>query len=241
MAWVPAAWAAAGAIGGALIGSKASGEGQASANKYNLMIARENTAFQERMSNTAVQRRREDLRKAGINPLLAGRQDATTPAGSIATMGNVGAAKVQGAAQGAGVGVMAANVAAGTAKTLQETANLEQSNSMIRAQAINELKIGLGLDQDVKRKAFDAELQGLKIAEAETYEKFWLKVQDMSAEEMAILVGKVGGAGMVGAALGMLTRMGGKRSKPLTGKMQSDKVKVPNRFGPEPKAKWRVK
>lgn len=82
-------WIAAGAtIGGAIIG----GIGQSSANKANLQIARENRAWQEKMSNTAYQRAAVDLDKAGLNRILALGSPASTPGGNVATMGNVGAA-----------------------------------------------------------------------------------------------------------------------------------------------------
>jgi len=72
-----------GAVGGALINSGA----QAEANEANLEEARRNRAWQERMANTAYQRGMADMRKAGLNPLLAYSQGgASTPSGNMATV-----------------------------------------------------------------------------------------------------------------------------------------------------------
>lgn len=79
-------------IGSSVIGGLGSMFGAHSANKANLKIAREQMKFQERMSNTAHQREVEDLRKAGLNPLLTGGgSGASTPSGASATMQNEGA------------------------------------------------------------------------------------------------------------------------------------------------------
>ena len=75
---------AAGSILGGLTGSR----GQASANRTNLRIARENREWQQMMSSTAYQRATRDLEGAGLNRILALGGPSSTPAGNIATMQN---------------------------------------------------------------------------------------------------------------------------------------------------------
>ena len=76
------------------------GGGQYMANRQTKASSINQMKFQERMSSTAHQRQMEDLKAAGINPMLSARLGgASSPAGSSYQAGNIGAAAVQGYGQ----------------------------------------------------------------------------------------------------------------------------------------------
>lgn len=122
-------------------------EAQEEANAENLEEAARNRGFQKDMSDTSYQRVVEDMKAAGINPMLASKTGgASTPGGSAGSVQNTeeGASNVRTAAFNAKIQALNSlvnmeNVRASSAKTQAETAKIEAETPGV-AESIAETK-----------------------------------------------------------------------------------------------------
>lgn len=119
-----------------LVGGLLGRSGQKDVNRQNLKIAREQMAFQERMSNTANQRAAADLEAAGLNRILALGKPATTPQGAKAEMLNPNAALQRGITGAVNSGLAARRQAYELKNIAATTSQTEERTNLLRQQVL---------------------------------------------------------------------------------------------------------
>ena len=144
-----------GAVSSLLGGSKTA-KGIAEANRQNIQLAKDQMAFQERMSSTAYQRAATDIQAAGLNRILALGKPASSPAGQTARVENVEAPKGAAIAAAGGQAMTTArqiaeikNIEANTKKTEADTL-LSETTEKLRGYGADIASWGAGIVQTVE-------------------------------------------------------------------------------------------
>jgi hypothetical protein len=156
------------AAGASIVGGMLSNQGQSSANSMSNKMALRQMMFQRDMSSTAHRREVNDLRKAGLNPVLSGTggAGASSPSGATSTYENEKGAGVSSALDAlskvsqamlnkstAEAAEAAAKLnSAKTATELQNPANVQASTGLLREQTTTAQQTQRNIAADTRLK-----------------------------------------------------------------------------------------
>lgn len=154
------------ATGASIVGGFLGNRGQRAANAANAQLAHNQMQFQERMSRTAYQRQVEDMKAAGINPMLSAKMGgASTPSGQTAVMQNTAKAGIEGAMMVANL----KNMQATARKTNAEAENIEKTADQYQS-ATNQKNRALAYEFKKKLAGVGFEVGGVKYTSDNYYD-----------------------------------------------------------------------
>ena len=199
-------WSAAASFAGNVVGGLFGRSGQRRANRTNLQIAREDRAFQERMSSTALQRSAADAEKAGLNRILALGRPASTPAGRIATMQNEEGPLGEGIKDAVSSAMAATrlrqevknmkavekNTTYDTRLKKRQAEYVETQDGLAQAQTNNAILQGIGINTANEIAELNKQITQLNIEGVKAESDFYRWLNGAGAAEVAKAAGKAG-------------------------------------------------
>lgn len=201
----------AGDIGGSIIGLV----GQHQANQANKGMAREQMRFQERMSNSAYQRATDDMRAAGLNPMLAyGQGGASSPSGAMANMESITS----------GISTSALDMLRLKKDIEQANANIRLTNESVNTERIRQNNMKAEEQNRNKQNMLMSEDLFMNRSRANMYRRYpWL----MPAEKLMEMIIPAAGMAMnpLGAFLG--ARFGSRNSASQSRDVQNSNRVIP--------------
>jgi hypothetical protein len=198
------------------------GEGfaQTRAQEFNAAEAQKNRDFQLYMSNSAHQREMKDLKKAGLNPILAANKGASTGAGS--------AASVQGMSGGKSSAEMFKSMMNQERQLNSARRKSEQSKDVMQQKMGEQASTNANLNKKMQEN-IEAEIDRKKMENKHEREKYKYRspMLEGALESAGALTGI--GAGFVGGGLGNVLS-GALKSKPNRGRIKKSPTQRANRI-----------
>lgn len=181
-------------IAGNILGGVFGDRGQSAANQANLQIARENRAFQERMSSTAYQRSAKDLEKAGLNRILALGNSASTPSGNTAVMQNENQSRSAAAMTAATTAMTLRAQDAQIKNTKAQTANINadtilkgKATEKVGGEITNIEKMGRQIEQTILKQLAETKLTTAKGGREATISAMYDMIPDVIVSMQSFL------------------------------------------------------